>query len=394
MDYQTFNSQQHHLPSSLGGPFSTSLPGTSVSAAHYAQPTHSPQQQQQVYADPQARFQQSSPSSFPYSTNGQAGGFPLASSMGGGTVTSSNNAMMQPGNLSQHQLHSARAALHQQQQSPSPYSSAPFSQGLSSPAVSAAQKFGQYHKAASPSNSSNHISPYATPQAQQQSPHLTPSHHQQPQNQHSMAAPPTTQPMQTQTQTPVKAVPRSPVSPGAQAREKERMTVLLEINNVLLMEVVDLQTQGKAGHVGQAVPPVKEDGKPDTDKQQPAKEYVECMRRLQCNLAYLAQNAEKNHKPNQPIQPGPAIMTIPQSPPQLVELYIKLQGLYPGWKGQQKASPGPQRPNPMQQQQAMSAGMQNNTMQPPNSAGLPQNMQQNVQQPNSVAQNNLQQATS
>lgn len=111
------------------------------------------------------------------------------------------------------------------------------------------------------------------------------------------------------------------------------------------------------------------------------------MRRLQCNLAYLAQNAEKNHKPNQPIQPGPAIMTTPSSPPELVELYTKLQGLYPGWKGQtaqMKASPGPQRlnatgqPNSAGMQPPNSAGLQNN-MQPPNSAGLP-NMQQQQQQ--------------
>lgn len=75
-----------------------------------------------------------------------------------------------------------------------------------------------------------------------------------------------------QAQTPVKAVPPSPVSPVAQAREKERMTLLLEINNLLLKEVVDLQSQGKAGHIGPAPP--NQDGKPE-DKQQPSKEYVE-----------------------------------------------------------------------------------------------------------------------
>lgn len=91
MDYQTFNSPQH-LPPSFGGPFSTS-----------SAPTHSPQQQ--LYADPQVRLQQSNPP-FPYAqfTNGQAGGFPA--SMGGPAATS--GAMMQPGGLSQSQLHQAR----------------------------------------------------------------------------------------------------------------------------------------------------------------------------------------------------------------------------------------------------------------------------------------------
>ncbi|PSN64421.1 hypothetical protein BS50DRAFT_636603 [Corynespora cassiicola Philippines] len=359
MDYQTFNSQQH-LPPSFGGPFSTS------SAAHLAQPTHSPQQQQ-LYADPHARLQQSNPSPSPYGqfTNGQAGGFP--SSMGGNA--SFSGAMMQPGGLSHNQLHQARAAAlqqqqHQQQQqhlsSPSPYSSAPFQQGLVSPAH---QQFVQNRQTASPSSAGN--TAYATPQPQpQRSPSLVPSNSQTPMN------PPANQPQAqqpAQVQTPVKAVPQSPVSPVAQAREKERMTTLLEINNLLIKEVVDLQSQGKAGHIGPSP-----DGKSEGDKQQPSKEFVEYMRRLQSNLAFLAQNAEKNHKPNQAIQPGPAIMTIPSSPPELAELYSKLQGLYPGWKGQaaqMKASPGPQRLNSTSSQ----PGMQNH-MQPPNSAGLQNNM--------------------
>ena len=99
MDYQTFNSQQH-LPSSFGGPFST------ASAAHLAPTTHSPQSQQ-LYADPQARLQQSSfPSPFPYAQqytpNGQPSGYPPV----GGVAA---NAMMQPGlSHNQNQLHQAR----------------------------------------------------------------------------------------------------------------------------------------------------------------------------------------------------------------------------------------------------------------------------------------------
>jgi hypothetical protein len=95
------------------------------------------------------------------------------------------------------------------------------------------------------------------------------------------------------------------------------------------------------------------------------------MRRLQANLAYLAQNAEKNHKPGQVLQPGPAIMSIPATPTELAKLYQKLAELFPGWKGQtpqMKQSPGPQRMN-----STASAGSQ-----PPNSAGLQPNWSQNA----------------
>lgn len=98
------------------------------------------------------------------------------------------------------------------------------------------------------------------------------------------------------------------------------------------------------------------------------------MRRLQANLAYLAQNAEKVPKPGQQMQPGPAIMSVPASHPELGKLYTKLQELFPGWKGQaggqMKQSPGSQQrvtSNPGQQQ-------------PPNSAGLQQNWGQNAMQ--------------
>jgi hypothetical protein len=92
------------------------------------------------------------------------------------------------------------------------------------------------------------------------------------------------------------------------------------------------------------------------------------MRRLQANLAYLAQNAESNKKPGQALQPGPAIMSVPAAPVELVKLYQKLVELFPGWKGQtaqMKQSPGPQR-------------MNSATSQPPNSAGLQPNWSQNA----------------
>lgn len=73
-----------------------------------------------------------------------------------------------------------------------------------------------------------------------------------------------------QVQTPVKQVPPSPVSPVNQARSADRVATLLDINSILIKEVCELQVQGKAGQVG----PTPE-GKPEGDKPQPSKEYVE-----------------------------------------------------------------------------------------------------------------------
>lgn len=62
-----------------------------------------------------------------------------------------------------------------------------------------------------------------------------------------MAAPPN--PMQASPQTPVRpqSRPLSPKSPASLAQEKERIAVLLEINNDLLLEMQRLQALGKGG---------------------------------------------------------------------------------------------------------------------------------------------------
>ncbi|KAF1973402.1 hypothetical protein BU23DRAFT_554393 [Bimuria novae-zelandiae CBS 107.79] len=364
MDYQTFNSPQH-LPPSFGGPFSTS-----------SAPSHSPQQAH-LYQDPQARLQQSANAPFPYQqfANGPPPGFP-ATMPGAPGSQATSGAVMQPGGLSQTQLYQARATAQQQQQQQqgqaSPYSSAPYAQALASPAHQ--QQFVQSRQTASPATSQHTAtaSPYATPQ-QMQSPSVPAT---------QAMNPPSSQPAMPQpmaAQTPVKQMPQSPVSPVAQAREKQRIDTLLEINQVLIQQVMELYEQGKAGHIGPA-PDTKQEGE---KQQQPSPEYRDYMRRLQANLAFLAQNAEKHTKPNQNIMPGPAIMVAPASPDELVKLYARLQSLFPGWKGaSNKASPGPQRLNSTSSlasvqnsmQPPNSAGLQNN-MQPLNSAGLPPNMQ-------------------
>lgn len=134
------------------------------------------------------------------------------------------------------------------------------------------------------------------------------------------------------------------MSPQSQARERARVTVLLEINTVLLQEVVSLQGKGMAGTAPtqtQQSPnsPTSNDpnalsnspvdaGKPAGSK--PAsQEYADCMRRLQANLSYLASIADAKKKPQGQIPIGPAIMIPPPHLQEVHDLYKKLNQLFP-----------------------------------------------------------------
>lgn len=298
------------------------------SSPAHAQPAHGP---------PPPQFAQGiQPPHHPAFSNGAAaaggGGFPLASSMGMGSAqASAGGVMMQPGAM--------------QQQSPrvpqSPFTTASFSTPIQAPF----QSF---------NSPSRHVSPYAaTPTKQQQFPSQSLPDASQP-----MAAPvslpshsaaPKPQP-QGPPQKPIGA----PASPGQLQREREQITLLLDINRELLQEILRLQEQGKGGVMG-SQPDANKDG--DAPKQVASKEYIDCMRRLQANLSYLATFADRNANPSKPVPPGPAIMTVPPAPQPLNEMYTKLQGLFPGWKGQllkPGGAPGqgsPQRPGMSQQQQ-------------------------------------------
>jgi hypothetical protein len=135
------------------------------------------------------------------------------------------------------------------------------------------------------------------------------------------------------------------------ARERNRVAVLLEINTHLLQEVVSLQVQGKAGVPNNQAQqsPMKDSttsptsatdpshplnnspidpSKPSGGKP-PSAEYVECMRRLQANLSYLAAIADAKKKASGTIPAGPAIMAPPPHLPNVTELYKKLNALFP-----------------------------------------------------------------
>ncbi|KAJ5476855.1 hypothetical protein N7475_002584 [Penicillium sp. IBT 31633x] len=114
------------------------------------------------------------------------------------------------------------------------------------------------------------------------------------------------------------------------AREKARVTALLDINSALLQEVVNLQAAGKAGPASNpdTNSPAPEQADASKANQKPSPEYIECMRRLQANLAYLATIADRAKKAGGVVPPTPAIMTPPPNLPAVNELYATLNELF------------------------------------------------------------------
>jgi hypothetical protein len=103
---------------------------------------------------------------------------------------------------------------------------------------------------------------------------------------------------------------------------------------MLLQEVVNLQAAGKAGAPPQQQGSQESNPSPGSDQsanpaQKPSPEYIECMRRLQANLAYLATIADRAKKSGGVPPPAPAIMTPPPNVPSMVEVYNKLNELFP-----------------------------------------------------------------
>ncbi|KAI9370302.1 hypothetical protein BJX61DRAFT_100902 [Aspergillus egyptiacus] len=144
---------------------------------------------------------------------------------------------------------------------------------------------------------------------------------------------PTPQPIPAQ-QAPAQITAQQAQSQATTAREKERVSVLLEINSMLLQEAINLQTAGKAGGppaqqgAQEANPSPTTESTPDKNAPR-SPEYVNCMRRLQVNLAYLATVADKGKKSAGVVPPTPAIMTPPPNLPAVNELYNKLNELFP-----------------------------------------------------------------
>ncbi|KAK8162158.1 hypothetical protein IWX90DRAFT_236058 [Phyllosticta citrichinensis] len=194
-----------------------------------------------------------------------------------------------------------------------------------------------------------HVSPYA---ATHQNHHLSTPEHSQP-----MAAPVSLPshgaPNHQKVQTPTKPAQQPPSSPSTQARDHERISLLLDINKELLIEVMKFKEQGQKAAEGLKDPETKI--------------YInDVMRRLQANLSYLATTYERKAS-----LPGPAIMSVPSSPPfpaGLADMYTRLQNLFPGWTGA-PLNPAAQQ---AQQQQHMRQHMQQQQQQQQMAQGSPQ----------------------
>jgi hypothetical protein len=128
--------------------------------------------------------------------------------------------------------------------------------------------------------------------------------------------------------------PNSP--PDALSIDKQRVSLILEINSYLLEQIQALQAEGKGGDV-QSPQAANSSADGSTEQQKkPSREYVEPLRRMQANLAYLASLAERHQKPNANHPPWPQVMTAPPGDEKLAGMYARLQGLFPMWKAHQQ----------------------------------------------------------
>lgn len=165
-------------------------------------------------------------------------------------------------------------------------------------------------------------------------------HQPTPPKQYPMAAPPLPNTPNSVSNSNTGASPGSPRSPGTETREQQRTALLFDINNELLKEVNNLQLAGKGGAMSpQQVQQARSEGKSD---HMASEEYIQSLRRLQANLAYLMAKAQPDAAAQQQQQqsqqsgkpaPGPAHMTAPPHMPQLEDSYRTLRDLFPGWQG-------------------------------------------------------------
>jgi hypothetical protein len=158
------------------------------------------------------------------------------------------------------------------------------------------------------------------------------------------SAPPQPQPQQQQSQQfPVGAggggagMPNKPLQPPTPQSNPEldskRVTLILDINLELLRHVMSVYKEDRPAN-----------------EQDPS--YFNCMKRLQCNLAYLASLADKSKAlPQAPH--CPQILSPPQDVPALVEPYRKLQQLFPEVMAYMQQQMALRQQQQQQQQQQM-----------------------------------------
>ncbi|KAI9762481.1 MAG: hypothetical protein M1840_001241 [Geoglossum simile] len=231
----------------------TSFQGNVQSQLHYAN----------QLAQQQAALRQQQALQTQHQQQQQYGSGNLAATGGIGSSGSMMRGSMQPQQM---------GAAHQ-----SPYSGAPYGQGMSPATFPTSTPPQQQHPHHLPQqHQQQHQQQLGTISPKRDSP-STPQQQIHQQQSGQMSAPPV--PQQQQAQAPGQppqggSDQRPPLSPIQLQREKERVSLLLEINRDLLQEVVNLRASGKAGGPGQTPgqtsPQEKEakDEKDTTDGQQ------------------------------------------------------------------------------------------------------------------------------
>ncbi|KAF4467885.1 CYC8-general repressor of transcription [Fusarium albosuccineum] len=101
----------------------------------------------------------------------------------------------------------------------------------------------------------------------------------------------------------------TPLSPGTESRDKERFALLLDINHELLYESIQLQTTQQELKKEHAADGNAGDKKPTEEETLMQQDYLQCMRRLQANLSYMAALADR--KPEVKVPPCPAYLSAP-----------------------------------------------------------------------------------
>lgn len=204
----------------------------------------------------------------------------------------------------------------------------------------------------------------------------------------------------------------TPLSPGTESKEKERFTLLLDINQELLFELIQLkntQDELKKEHAAASSSNTPEQQKEALDEEKAVHaDWVQCIRRLQANLSYLASLADRKASAQVPPCPGylsapplnmkvklKALAVTPDATERsdssgdredrdkyIKELYKRLQGLFPGFDPKKEPpypTPAQQKPNAAQaaamqnaQQQRMASGQAPNSGSPAQVQKTPQ----------------------
>ncbi|KAI6769200.1 hypothetical protein HG531_010304 [Fusarium graminearum] len=99
-----------------------------------------------------------------------------------------------------------------------------------------------------------------------------------------------------------------PMNQG-ESRDKERFALLLDINHELLYESIQIQETQKKLKKESAAAGIPGDNKPSEEEAQLQHDYLQCMRRLQANLSYMAALADR--KPEVKVPPCPAYLNAP-----------------------------------------------------------------------------------